>query len=246
MTNENWIEFRADGTIGNTSEDSSVISPTFQQRLQQAAALENQGAYEQALSAYQQILAPFDNSIEPRELTLDFLGHIELRKIYCLLVLQRYEAAKALCENQTLKAYLDQLTLNDLYSYYFFYATSLGHLGQIREMDQQISLAMQIAAEPLGDLEKYERAWQRLLLLGKVNQAWEYLLEQSKAAHQAGVKNGSIFLQVIAGEYGFFALRGLDRKAEAKRGAEKILQRYQSAEIPEKISEWEHLLQTVQ
>ena len=201
---------------------------------------------EHALKAYERILAPFEDPNESRELTLDFLANIELRKIYCLIDLKRYEDAKGLCESQRMReAYADQLDMDHLYDYYFCYANVLGRLGQIPEMDRQMTIAMKIAAEHLSDLEKCERTWKSLLDWGRNHQDWQYLLEQSTASYQFGANNGSLYLQWIAGESAFYALRGLGRNEEAKRGAQKILQRYQDAGSPEKVAEWRSLLESV-
>jgi hypothetical protein len=113
-------------------------------------------------------------------------------------------------------------------------------------MDRQMTIAMRIAAEHLSDLEKCERAWEALLKWGKLHQDWQYLLEQSTASHHFGVNSGSVYLQWVAGESAFYALRRLNRNEEARRGAQKILQRYQAAEVPEKVEEWRLLLQSVE
>ena len=243
-----FVEFGADGAIKALDEQTPMpISPTFLARFRQAAALGAAGAHEDALKAYSAILAPFTDPHEPREVTAEFLATVELRKIYCLVALQRYEDAKALCEDQQMReTYVGQLETEGIYAYYFCYANILGALGQLPAMNQAMSAAIELALEPLKDLAKGEQAWKYRLQWEKTHQRWQDLLEQSKAAHQFGVTNSSIALQLLAGEATFHALRGLGRNEEAKRGAEKILQRYRAAAMPAKIHKWEQLLQSVQ
>ncbi|MEO1209589.1 MAG: hypothetical protein AAFX78_08610 [Cyanobacteria bacterium J06638_20] len=243
------VEFHPDGSIRRVSQDevASEISPTFIKRFEVAARLGDAGHPEQALSAYEAILAPFDDASEPREMTLEFLGKVELGKIYCLIDLQRFEEAKTLCESSQMRdVYADQLSTPSLYEYCFAYANILGTLGQVAEMNEQIVVAINIAVEHLEDLKRCERAFKLSLIHGKENQAWPYLLEQSHIAYQFGSNNRSFYLQLIAGEFAFFALRGLGQKERARRGAEKIIERYRQADVPNKVHEWEGLLASVQ
>ncbi len=244
---ETWLQFRPDGSIEKGNENASdPISPTFLKRFQSASALTKARNYEQALAAYQQIMAPFENSQEQREVTLDFLVEVELQKAYCLTKLGRFEEAIAILESQRMReAYLDQLTVQQYYDYYFLYALALGNLRQLAEMHERAMLALN-AAQHMGNLEKCEQAWELSLYFGQQSENWEYVLQQSREAHQFGMNHESIYLQWIAGEFTFYALRGLGRKDEARRGAQKILERYRSGNAPQKVQEWEALLQSVQ
>jgi hypothetical protein len=54
------LEFRPDGSIQSVDDSSLAgINPLFLKRFQKAAALGDAGQPEQALAAYEQILAPF-------------------------------------------------------------------------------------------------------------------------------------------------------------------------------------------
>lgn len=245
---ETWLQFRPNGLIEEVDEGNSlIISPTFLKRFESASAFVQTGEYERALEIYKKILAPFENPNEQREVTLDFLVEVELQKAYSLIKLGRFEEAISIFESQRMQeAYLEQLTVEQSYDYHFLYALALGNLRQLTQMHQKAMIALESAAEHIGSLEKCEQVWELLLRFGKQSEDWEYVLQQSKAAHQFGMNNESIYLQWIAGESTFYALRGLGRKEEARRGAQKILQRYKAAEALEKVQEWETLLESVQ
>lgn len=242
------LEFHPDGSVRAVDQSESLaISRVLIDRYNQAAKLIGERQHQQALEIFERILEPSEDSDKPLEVTAEFLGVVELRKIYCLTLLKRYEEAKTLCEsNRMVEIYLDQLDMNALYDYFFLYGNVLGHLGQVAEMDRQMTIALKIASEHLGSLEKCELALKSLLDYGKANQSWDYLLEQSQYAHRFGINNGSLLLQWIAGESAFYALRGLGRVREARQGAEKILKRYEDANQAEKVAEWKQLLQSVQ
>lgn len=243
------IEFHPDGSVRRVprNEVPAEISPTFIRRFEAAARLGDSGNPEQALLAYERILAPLENLSEPREVTIEFLGNIELRKVYCLIDLQRFEEAKAICESSKMRdAYVEQLSPPSLYEYHLAYANVLGRLGHLAEMNEQVVAAINLAAEKLGDLKRCERAFKLSFIHAQAHHAWPYLLEQSRIAHQFGMSNRSFYLQLIAGEFAFFALRGLGQKEEARRGAAKIIERYQQAGVPDKVREWEDLLASVQ
>ncbi|MDX2242991.1 MAG: hypothetical protein NW224_20110 [Leptolyngbyaceae cyanobacterium bins.302] len=199
-----------------------TINPTFIQRYNQAAALARAGQHQQALEAYQEILAPTPDATAPRDVTGEFLAHIELGKLYCLMDLGRYDEAKTLCENEQMQeALLEQLNMAGLFDYYFSYGNTLGHLGLTPEMDRAMTAALTLAADELGDMERCEQVWKWILRWGREHQQWDYLLEQCKLAHQFGINNESYLLQQLAGEAAFYAMRGLDRREEAKQGIQK-------------------------
>ncbi len=74
-----FVEFGADGSINAIDEQTPMpISPTFLARFRQAVALGAAGAHEDALKAYDAILAPFTDPHEPRAVTAEFLATAEL------------------------------------------------------------------------------------------------------------------------------------------------------------------------
>lgn len=219
------------------------VSRTFVERFNEAAGFAQQGRYEEALEAYDNIHAPFDDYTEERIMTGEFMGMIEIRKAYCLMDLERYDEARKMFESKLVKASLDQFNRSTLYDYFFSYGNTLGFLGDIKKMDKAMHRAMAIAMQELDDLKKIESVWYWIMFWAKKHQKWAYLEEQCIDAHKAGVRNKSIVLQVRAGEFGCHAYRGLGKFEKAKRGAKIIIKRYKDAEADtEIIKEWEDFL----
>jgi len=223
-----------------------TVSRTFIERFDKAAALAREGRYEEALNAYEQIHAPFKDYKEPRIMTGEFMGMIELRKAYCLMDLDRYEEARELFESKLVKAALGQFNKETLYDYYFSYGNTLGNLGDIEKMDQVMSQALTVAAKELHDLKRCENAWYWVMYWAKKHAKWEYLEEQCVNAHRFGVENESIVLQVRAGEFGCYAYRGLGKIEKARRGANLIIKRYKNAKVSDDvIKEWQDFLKSL-
>lgn len=223
------------------------VSKTLNERFAQAAALGLAGCHEQALTAYEQLFVPAENTAntaEPSHITGEFVAIVELRKIHCLMALGRYEEARALCESGRMQLLAGELDIAGLYDYYFSHANILGHLGCIRQMDQKMTAAMRIATESLADAEKCENAWNCLLYWGKIHGQWQYLLQQAAKAHCFATRKGSYRLQQTAGEAAFLATLGLGNW-ESSKVAEKTSRRRRDFGIPEEIRDWELQLQSV-
>ncbi|MGB3340625.1 MAG: hypothetical protein WBB37_03990 [bacterium] len=219
------------------------VSRTFVERFNEAAGLASQGRYEDALEAYDNIHAPFDDYSEERVMTGEFMGMIEIRKAYCLMDLERYDEARTIFESKLVKAALGQFNKATLYDYFFSYGNTLGYLGAIRKMDTVMSKALAIALQELDDLKKLETVWYWIMYWAKKHEQWVYLEEQCINAHKTGIRNKSIALQVQAGEFGCYAYRGLGKIDKARRGAKIIIKRYKDAEADEKmIKEWEDFI----
>jgi len=219
------------------------VSRTFVERFNEAAGLASQGRYEDALEAYDNIHAPFDDYNEERVMTGEFMGMIEIRKAYCLMDLERYDEARTIFESKLVKAALEQFNNATLYDYFFSYGNTLGYLGAIKKMDTVMNKALAIALQELDDLKKLEAVWYWIMYWAKKHEQWVYLEEQCISAHRTGIRNKSIVLQVGAGEFGCYAYRGLGKIDKARRGAKIIIKRYKDAEADEKIiREWEDFL----
>ncbi len=78
---------------------SILTDPELIRRFDRAAALSSAGEHQAALEAYEQILENREG-LEKFIVSGEFLASVELRKVYCLMDLGRYEDAKALCEGQ--------------------------------------------------------------------------------------------------------------------------------------------------
>ncbi len=219
------------------------VSKTFIERFDKAAALAREGKYEEALHAYDDLHAPFEDYNEARVMTGEFMGMIELRKAYCLMDLKRYDKARTIFESKLVEAALGQFNKATLYDYSFSYGNTLGFLGAIREMNEVMGKALQIAFQELDDLKLCEDTWYWRMYWAKEHQQWAYLEEQCINAHKFGVRNKSIVLQIRAGEFGCYAYRGFGKIEKAKRGAKIIIKRYKDAKADAKIiKEWEDFL----
>jgi len=224
-------------------QNGSSVSRTFVERFNEAAGLAHQGRYEEALEAYDNIHAPFDDYNEERIMTGEFMGMIEIRKAYCLMDMERYDEARAIFESKLVKAALGQFNKASLYDYFLSYGNTLGYLGAIKKMDGVMCKALTIALGELDDLKKLETVWYWIMYWAKKHGQWAYLEEQCTNAHKAGIRNKSIVLQVRAGEFGCYAYRGLGKIDKAKRGAKIIIKRYKDAEADDSIvKEWEDFL----
>lgn len=221
----------------------SPVSRTFVERFNEAAGLARQGRYEDALEAYDNIHAPFEDYHEERVMTGEFMGMIEIRKAYCLMDLGRYDEARTIFESKLVKAAIGQFNKATLYDYLFSYGNTLGYLGAIKKMDTIMRKALVIALGELDDLKKLETVWYWIMYWAKKHEQWSYLEEQCINAHKTGIRNKSIVLQVRAGEFGCYAYRGLGKVDKAKRGAKIIIKRYKDAKADDKIiKEWEDFL----
>ncbi len=219
------------------------VSKTFVERFNEAAGLARQGRFEEALKAYDDLHAPFEDQNEARIMTGEFMGMIEIRKAYCLMDLKRYDRARTIFESKLVEAALGQFNKATLYDYSFSYGNTLGFLGAIREMNKVMGKALQIALHELDDLKLCEDTWYRRMYWAKEHQQWAYLEEQCINAHKFGVRNKSIVLQIRAGEFGCYAYRGLGKIEKAKRGTKIIIKRYKDAKADANIiKEWEEFL----
>jgi tetratricopeptide (TPR) repeat protein len=219
------------------------VSRTFVERFNEAAGLARQGRYEEALEAYDNIHAPFDDYTEERVMTGEFMGMIEIRKAYCLMDLERYDEAREIFESKLVKAAVGQFNKATLYDYFFSYGNTLGYLGDIKKMDSVMHKALAITMQELDDQEKLQDVWYWIMYWAKQHEKWAYLEEQCINAHRIGVRNKNIVLQVRAGEFGCYAYRGLGKIDKARRGAKIIIKRYKDAEADDNvIREWEDFL----
>jgi len=220
-----------------------MISPTLIKRFNEAAALAREGKHEEALKAYENMYAPFEDPKETRVETGEFLGTVEMRKAYCLMDLGRYKDARKVFESDILQATLGQFSNETIYDHYFSFGNTLGNLGEIENMDRALTKALSIASETLGDLKRSEQCWYWILFWAKKAEKWQFLETRCVNAHQFGVNNGSMMLQLRAGEFGCHAYRGLGKLDKAERGARITIQRYRDAKAPRnKIQEWEDFL----
>lgn len=226
-----------------TTEGKLPVSKTFVERFDKAAALARAGKLEEALKAFERIHAPFKDYNETRVMTGEFMGTIELRKAYCLMDLQRYEDARIIFSSKLVEAALGQFNHATLYDYYYSYANTLGVLGRRTEMNEMMYRAIRIADQKLDDVKRCEDAWYWILHWAREQKDWQYLEEQCIEAHDFGVRNKSIRLQIWAGEFSCHAYRGLGKIEKARRSVTMIIKRYKDARAkPEKIKEWEDFL----
>ncbi|HEC78670.1 MAG TPA: hypothetical protein ENI34_05960 [candidate division WOR-3 bacterium] len=222
------------------------ISRTFIERFNRAAELAREGKIEEALEAYENIKAPFDDPKEERIMTGEFLGMVELRKAYCLMDLERFEEAREIFASNIIQAALGQFDFTTLCDYFYSYGNTLGKLGLLEKMDEVMKNVLKIAVNELNDLKRCEDTWYWIMYWAKEHEAWEYLEKQCISAHKFGVKSGSLFLQIKAGEFGCYAYRGLGKIEEARRGARIIIKRYKDAKINGSVlKEWEDFLKSL-
>lgn len=173
------------------------VSSIFVNRFDEATNLERNGNHAEALEKYQAIFRDEDGGKSERVITAEFYATVEMRKAYCLMDLQKYQEAKAIFEELD-DFFAGQLNTLRLYDFYFSYGNTLGNLGLLKEMEDKMARAMNIAAEYLEDGEKFRKVWHWMLYWEAFHQAWESLSEHSVSAYGFGVENNDLELQAIA------------------------------------------------
>ncbi len=226
--------------------DKPSVSTTFVERFNAAAALARDGRFEDALRAYAQIHAPFEDRTEDRVMTSEFLGMIELGKAYCLIKIGSMQEAKALLESRTMETAHTQLPRKTQYEYYFLYGNTLGTLGMITEMDTVMKRALHVALHDLDDSTLCARAWHWILYWAKQHKDWVYLEEQCYAARAFSIKHDTPGIQDEALEFSCHAYRGLGKIDKARRCAQNVLAKYQKEQTQTgAVGEWEHFLESL-
>jgi hypothetical protein len=218
---------------------STEISPTFVMRFNQAATLVRNERVLEALLALERIYNEFDDSAEPRVVTKEFRGLVEMRKAYLLMDLGRYEEALAVMTSPIVETSRTHFSNELLYDHFFSLGNIHGNLGNLEKMDKAMMFAIDIASEELNFLEKCNRAFYWTMYWAKEAEEWDFLEEQCQAAHSFGVLRESYWLQHQASEFGCHAYRGQGRLEGAQLGARLIIERLTDGGADaERIDNW--------
>jgi len=222
-----------------------LTSPELVELFNHAATLARQGDYEASLEAWDLLVGPGRGRDRPagrRVMTGEFLGVATMRRAWVLMDLGRREEALLALKDPVMEACLSQLRTEDLYEYHFSLGNTLGTLGRIRKMDRQFTMALNIAAEELGDLERCCRTWSNLMRHAERAQAWRYLERESLRAVAFATKTGARALGFEARFRHAVALRGLGRDDEARQEAEALLVETRAAGVTAVVARLEEIV----
>ncbi|MFL5320405.1 MAG: hypothetical protein ACJ790_12165 [Myxococcaceae bacterium] len=157
----------------------SEIDPTLVQEFNVAAVLGRMGEHEKSLSAYRELLS---HVTEPHGLTASphFIAVARLRVGFCLMDLERY--AEAEVEFASVMPLVSFMPIEDRYELYFAYGNTLGRLGRLQEMFNQLLNAV-TAAEDMEDYtQRPEACWVQILMHAERAKGWSFLKEKATIA----------------------------------------------------------------
>jgi tetratricopeptide (TPR) repeat protein len=219
-----------------------LVSSILVERYITATQLAETGQIAEALAAYQEIFQGESGESLKGFVTGEFLALVELQKARCSQILGDHQSANAIFEE--MDRYLaGQLDMADLYQFYLSYGDSLGSLGLIKDMEDRMAHAMNIALEELNDIARFRAVWDQTLYWEKEHELWSLLAEHSESTHQFGVQYQDIAMQLKAITYHCYAQRGLGNYEVAKQAAEGMLRLYRELEGNSiVVKEWEDFL----
>jgi hypothetical protein len=223
-----------------------MTSEQFIEMFNEAADLARSGKQKKAFEIYEKV-SQTKVGLASKELSSgDFFGVVELRKAFCLMDLDRYAEARRILESEKMQGFLTKFEHETMYEYFFCYGNTLGNLNETNLMEDNLTRALAIAAEQLGDIEKCENCWYFILYWAKQHKKWDFLEKQCVAAHIFGTDNDSVYLQTKALEFGCFAYNGLGKTDKARRAAEVVLERLRASGGKEAtVAEWKKFLATL-
>ncbi|MBI4782697.1 MAG: hypothetical protein HY785_15455 [Oscillatoriophycideae cyanobacterium NC_groundwater_1537_Pr4_S-0.65um_50_18] len=199
-----------------------LLPPILQQRYTAATQLAETGEIAAALIAYQEILQADSGQSLQGVVTGEFLALVELHKAHCHQILGNDQAAHAIFEEMD-RYWAGQLSMADLYIFYFSYGNTLGRLGLLKDMEDRLAHAMNIALEELADRDKFREVWDSVLYWEKHHEEWSLLAEHSQSAYEFGVQDQDIAMQRQAIAYRCIAEHSLGQYEPARRSAEEML-----------------------
>ena len=222
-----------------------LTSPELVELFNHAATLARQGEYEASLAAWDRLVGSGRGRDRPagrRVMTGEFLGVATMRRAWVLIDLGHHEEALLALKDPVMEACLSQLRAEDLYEYHFSLGNTLGTLGRIRKMDRQLTLALNIAAEELGDLERCCQTWSNLMRHAERAQAWRYLERESRRAVAFAANASASALSLEARFRHVVAQRGLGRHDKAREEAEVLLVEAKAAGVTAAVARLEELI----
>ncbi len=224
-----------------------MTSEKFIELFNQAADLARAGKQKKSLEIYESV-SQTKSGITNTDLTSGgFFGVVELRKVFCLMDLNRYAEARRILESEKMQGFLTKFENETMYEYFFCYGNTLGNLSETVMMEDCLSRALAIAAEQLGDIEKSENCWYFIMYWAKQHKKWDFLEKQCVAAHMFGTDNDSVYLQTKALEFGCFAFNGLGKTDKARKAAEVVIERLRATGGKEAaLSEWKNFIATLE
>lgn len=237
----------------NAQEDKvPEVSDTLVKRFNLATKLAQEGKNEESLQILKKMFGPFEDASEPVRYSLEFKAEVYFRIAYIYMDTSRYAAARKVFEAKGLVNMLPELSQFRVHSYQFAYGNTLGALGEIDLMMEQMMQAIDTAPED-GATTDARTCWVRMMDMLKAAQSWQKLEETCFKAHAWAKEHENYTLQFQAGEYAFFAYVGLKKYGKARTRGKAVLKWYQDSldqtdqtESPEyasqKVVEWKQHL----
>lgn len=207
-------------------EDLGLTSRELVQQFDDAAGLAGAGDLEGSLAAWDRLLGPGRGKQRPRGkrvMTGEFLGLATMRRAWVLMDLGRLAEAREALEGPVMKACLGQLQTADLHEYHFSLGNTLGGLGRVKQMDRHLTLALNLAADELGDLQRCCQTWSNLLSHALRAKAFKFVERESRRAIAFAHNTGARAMGLEACFRHAQALRGLGKRGKAREEAEVLL-----------------------
>jgi tetratricopeptide (TPR) repeat protein len=216
------------------------VSAKLVEEFDRAASLASEGRLADSLAVWDALLAPAREGL-PRIATGDFLGQAMMRRAWVLMDLGHFEEARTALGSAELSACLGQFDPKVLYEYCFSYGNTLGTLGDLEGMEEQLSRALTIAAEELGDLARSEACWRAILVHATTCKAYELVAKEAASCLEFAHANNLVKLRFFAAIQRAEALLALDRRDQARRLVEGMLGEVRAAGAEQAIAYLEDL-----
>lgn len=174
----------------------SDVDPSLVNEFNLAAVLGRMGEHEKSLAAYREILTRTSEEHGPTA-TPHFIAVAKMRAAFCLMDLERYEEAEREFEGVTPLVYF--LPIADRYEFYFAYGNTLGRLGKLQPMFNELINAVSCSEDMEDYTQKPEACWMQILLHAERAQSWAFLKEKAAIALNNARLRGMTRLARFAG-----------------------------------------------
>jgi tetratricopeptide (TPR) repeat protein len=104
------------------------------------------GRFQDALFAFENVYAPFEDRAEKRTATVEFTLAVELRRAASLMALQRFAEARAIFESDAVQQLWPRVPVAQKCDYHLGYGELLCALGEADQAFDELQEAQRLAA----------------------------------------------------------------------------------------------------